>query len=383
MGEPAFLPYGHQSVDDDDIAAVVAVLRSDWLTTGPAVDEFEAAVAAVAGTRHAVAVSSGTAALHAGYAAFGLGPGAGLVTSPLSFAATATAALHLGARVGFADIEPATGNIDPAAVAAAVTRDTRLVVATDFAGHPADYAALEAVTKPAGIELFADAAHSFGASVEGRPATRLVAAAATSFHPVKAVTTGEGGAFLSDRDAEALAVRQFRNHGIVRDRAVLRRAVAAEHYYEVQSLGLNYRMPDVLAALGTSQLGKLARFLARRRTIAARYTAALAAIDTLEPPVVRAGVEPSWHLYVLRVHSAERRDPVFAALRDAGLGVQVHYAPIHTQPLFEDLGFERGQFPLAEDFAARAISLPLFPAMSDADVDRVIETVADVALRLL
>jgi dTDP-4-amino-4,6-dideoxygalactose transaminase len=366
MNERPTLPYGHQSLDEADIEAVVAVLRSDWLTTGPVVGAFEEAIAAAAGMEFAVAVSSGTAALHSGYAAYGIGPRTSIVTSPLTFAATATAALHLGAAVRFADVSPSTGNLDPLAVTGAIAGDTRLVVPTDYAGHPADYRALAALARERELGLMADAAHSLGARLDGRPATALADAAALSFHPVKAITTAEGGAFVAHRESLASAAKRFRHHGIVR---------LQKPYYEIRAPGLNYRLPDVLCALGLSQLGKLDRFLDRRRAIAERYSASFDAIETLEIPAVEEGCAPAWHLYVLRVREPARRDAMFSALTDAGLGVQVHYSPVHRHPLFEDLGYRAGDFPVAEDFAARAISIPLFPAMRDCDVDRVIESV--------
>lgn len=374
MSERPPLPYGRQSLDEDDIEAVVAVLRSDWLTTGPVVEAFEEAIAAVSGMEFAAAVSSGTAALHSGYAAFGIGPRTSLVTSPLTFAATATAALHLGAAVRFADVSPASGNLDPSAVGEAVAGDTRLIVPTDYAGHPADYAALGALARQHELGLMADAAHSLGARLDGRPATAFADAAALSFHPVKAITTAEGGAFVTHRECLASAVKRFRHHGIVR---------LQKPYYEIRTPGLNYRLPDVLCALGRNQLRKLQGFLDRRRAIAERYSAAFAAIGTLEIPVVAQGCTPAWHLYVLRVRVPDRRDALFSALADAGLGVQVHYPPVHRHPLFEELGYRAGDFPVAEDFARRAISIPLFPAMRDADVDRVIETVHAAARDVL
>lgn len=369
------LPYGSQWVDDDDIAAVVEVLRGEWLTTGPTVDAFEAALAAAGGARHAVAVSSGTAALHTMYAAAGLGRDDELVTSPLTFVATATAALMLGARVRFADVEPDTGTLDAAAAAAASTAATRLWVAVDYAGHPARYDELGTAAERHGVELLADAAHSFGARYKGRAVGAVARATATSFHPVKPFTSAEGGAVLTDDDRWAEAARAFRNHGMVRDRKRLRHPGAA-WYYEVQSLGLNYRLPDVLCALGLSQIGKLERFIARRRAIAARYQRAFAELAALELPVVRDDSEPAWHLYAVRVREASRRDAFFDALQARGLGVQVHYLPVHWHPAYEDLGYRRGLCPIAEDYAARVVSLPLFPKMTDSDVERVVETVA-------
>lgn len=376
MTEPR-LPYGRQCLGDDDIEAVAEVLRGEWLTTGPRVGEFERALAARVGVRHAVVVNSGTAALHAAYAASGLGPGDEVITSPLTFVATASTAIQLGATVRFADVEAATGLLDPEAARAAIRPSSKVLAPIDYAGHPADYDALRSVAEPHGLTVIADAAHSFGALRGGRPAGSLADMSATSFHPVKPLTTGEGGAVLTDGDAWRTAAARFRDHGIVREGPSLRRD-DGPWYYEVQSLGLNYRLPDILCALGLSQLRKLTDFLGRRREIAAFYSRELASIDGVALPRVEADTEPGWHLYVIRVEQSRRR-AFFERLRERGLGVQVHYPPVHLHPYFRDLGHAPGECPRAEEFAARAVSLPIFPLMTDADAQRVVETVAAVA----
>lgn len=379
---PLPLPYSTQWIDEDDVAAVAASLRSGWLTTGPAVAAFESALARATGAAHAVAVNTGTAALHTAYAAAGLGPGDEIVTSPLTFVATASAALMLGAKVRFADVDAATGNLDPAGLAALVGERTRLIVAVDFAGHPANYEALRAAGGAAAPRLVADAAHSLGASLGGRAVGTLADLTCLSFHPVKSVTTGEGGAVLTDDETLAEAARRFRNHGIVRDPAGLERQ-GAGWYYEVQSLGMNYRLPDILCALGISQLGKLDVFIARRRAIAAAYAEALGDVESLQLPVELAGARSSWHLYVVRVRDAARRDAFYEALRAEGLMAQVHYLPVYRHPYFERLGYVPDECPVANEFAARAVSLPLYPKMTDAEVDRVIGTVRRVAAAVL
>lgn len=372
MSDLPRLPYGRQSIDERDIEAVTEVLRGDWLTTGPKVQEFENALAELTGVPRAVVVNSGSAALHVAYFAAGLGPGDEIVTSPLTFVSTASCALHLGAKVRFADVDPSTGNLDPAAVDAVMGPDCKLIVPVDYAGHPADYAAMRAISERRGVAIVSDGAHSLGARREGRSVAQLADATATSFHPVKGVTTAEGGAVFTAREDWAERAERFRNHGIERV-PVRHRKTGGSGYYEVQDLGLNYRLPDVLCALGLSQLRRLDEFLARRREIAAQYSSAFAGIGGLELPTTEVGVEPSWHLYVIRVREAKRRDPLFDRLRAEGLGVQVHYRPVHLHPLFEDLGFTPGSCPVAEDYAARAISLPIFPAMGDDDLERVIE----------
>lgn len=368
------IPYGRQWIDDDDIAAVVEVLRSDYLTTGPAVDSFERAIETASGARHAVAMNSGTSALHAMYFAAGLRAGDEIITTPLTFAATANAALYLGATVRFVDVLPDTGNIDPAAVEAAIGPRTRLVVAVDYAGHPADYDQLAEVTEARGVTLLADAAHSLGATYHGRPVGTLAHASELSFHPVKPITTAEGGAVVTDDEDLAARAARFRTHGITRDPAVMERNDGPWHY-EQHDLGFNYRLTDVQAALGSSQLRRLDAFLARRSDIAARYRAAWAEVDALTLPTVRDGIEPGWHLFVVRVPHAEQRRPFFDRLRSLGLGVQVHYIPVHHHPYYRGLGFAPGSCPVAEDFSSRAVSLPIFPLMTDDEVDRVIATV--------
>jgi perosamine synthetase len=376
------IPYGRQWVDDDDIAAVVDVLRSDFLTTGPVVQGFEEALAAIVGVRHAVALNSGTSALHAMYFASGIGPGDEIVTSPLTFAATANAALYLSATVRFADVRSDTGNIDPTAADAACTPRTRAVVAVDYAGHPADYRSLSRLADTRGLDLLADAAHSLGATYHGRPAGSLARASALSFHPVKPVTTAEGGAIATDDEVLAGRAARFRTHGITRDPAELEAAVGPWHY-EQHDLGYNYRLSDIHAALGLSQLRRLAAFIERRRWIASRYLVELAGVAGLELPHVEDDVEPGWHLFVVRVTEASRRRSFFERLRDLGLGVQVHYMPVYAHPYYRGLGYRKGACPMAEDLSARAVSLPIFPRMADTDVVRVIDLVHRAAAEVL
>lgn len=376
------LPYGHQSIDADDIEAVVQTLGSEFLTTGPQVGAFEADLAAASGASHAAALNSGTAALHAAYAAIGVSQGDEIVTSPLTFAATGNAALYLGARPVFVDIDPSTGLIDPALVEDAITSRTRAIVAIDYAGQPADYAALRQTAERHNILLIADAAHSLGASDRGRAVGTLADVTALSFHPVKLITTGEGGAVLTD-DAEVHSqVMEFRSHGMVLQRSRLSRD-EGPWYMEMQSLGFNYRITDIQCALGRSQLRKLPNFLARRRAIAERYDRELSAIAGLNLPGRRRDAESAWHLYVVRVTDPAQRRPFLETLRRRGIGVQVHYLPVYRHPYYQGLGYREGLCPRAEDFYARAVSLPIFPGLSDDDVARVVETVGAVAREVL
>lgn len=375
------LPYGRQSVNDDDIKAVSDVLRSDFLTTGPAVSQFEAALGRQSGAAHAVAVNSGTAALHAAYFAVGVRPKDNVLTTPLTFAATANAALYLGATVTFADISPDTGTIDPASVAKAMTPGTRLVVAVDYAGHPADYGALRAAVAP-DVGIVSDAAHSLGASWDGRMVGTLADATTLSFHPVKLITTGEGGAVLTDDADVASRARTFRTHGIVRSDAP--DGVEEPWYYEMEELGLNYRLTDIQAALGSSQLRRAAEFVARRRAIADVYHRAFAGLDAIRLPTTRPGVASAWHLYVIRVRAgAEMRRRLFVRLRELGLGVQVHYIPVYWHPYYRRLGYRPGLCPNAEEFYSQAISLPMFPGMTDTDVESVVERVQTACASVL
>lgn len=368
------LPYGRQSIDEDDVAAVVAALRSDWLTTGPAVDAFEQAISAHVGGARAVSVTSGTAALHVAYAAAQVGPGDEVVTTPLTFVATAAAAALHGATVVFADVEPDTGNLDVQAARAAMTSRTRVVAAVDYAGLPADPVAFAALARETGTLFLEDAAHSVGSTWAGAPVGSFADLTTLSFFPTKNLTTAEGGAVVTSDPALETRARRFKNHGLVRDPAEQRWPDEGAWHQEVHELGLNYRLPDVLAALGTSQLRRLDAFTARRAEIHARYDAGLGDLAGVLTPAHRAEAQPAWHLYPLRVLDGRRRE-VFDALRAAGIGVQVNYVPAYWHPAFADLGYQRGMCPHAETYYSQQISLPLFPDLTDADVDRVIEQV--------
>jgi len=367
------IPYGRQTIEDDDVEAVVEALRAPLITQGPRIEAFERALCAATGAGHAVAVSSGTAALHLAYAAAGLGPGDELVTSPNTFLATANAAVFLGARPLFADVEQRHHNLDPAAAEAAVTARTRALVAVDFAGHPADFAALREVADRRGLRLLADASHSLGARYRGRPVGTLADLTCLSFHPVKAITTGEGGAVLTDDAALARVCRELRTHGVVRGADGLG-PDAPPWAYEMRRLGFNYRVTDLQCALGRSQLGKLDRFLRRRRVLARRYAERLRGLADVVVPHEAEDVESAWHLYVVLV-PAERRRSVFEAMRADGIGVQVHYIPVYRQPYYARLlAVAPERFPHAERYYARAISLPLYPGLTEQDQDRVVDS---------
>jgi UDP-4-amino-4,6-dideoxy-N-acetyl-beta-L-altrosamine transaminase len=366
------LPYGRQSISEDDIEAVTAVLRGDWLTTGPAVAAFEEAVSGVAGGHRTVSCTSGTAALHVAYAALGVGPGDEVVTTPMTFVATASGASLRGATVVFADVDPDTALLDPAAVDAAVTDRTRVVAAVDYAGHPCDYDALQPIADRVGAVTLADAAHSVGGSYRGRPVGDLADVTTMSFFPTKNLTTAEGGAVVAKDADVARRAAEFHNIGLVRDPDRFEITDQGPWHQEVHELGLNYRLTDVACALGLSQLRRLDRFTARRAAIKARYDAALADVPGVRTPPQAPDVSPAWHLYPLRVLDGRRLE-VFERMREAGIGVQVNYLPVHWHPVYARQGYRRGSCPNAEAFYEQELSLPMFPDLTDDQVDSVVE----------
>jgi UDP-4-amino-4,6-dideoxy-N-acetyl-beta-L-altrosamine transaminase len=371
------LPYGRQSVSEDDVEAVADVLRGDWLTTGPTVDEFEEAVSQVAGGHQVISCTSGTAALHIAYAALGLAPGDEVVTTPMTFVATASGASLLGATVRFADVDPESALIDPGCVEALVGDRTRVVAAVDYAGQPCDYPRLQEIADRVGAVTLADAAHSVGGAVDGRPVGDLADVTTFSFFPTKNLTTGEGGAVVAKDPAVARRAREFHNIGLVRDPDRFEVTDQGAWHQEVHELGLNYRLTDVGCALGLSQLRRLPEFARRRAEIKQGYDEALAGVEGVATPPQRAGTTPVWHLYPVRVLDGRRRE-VFDRMRAAGIGVQVNYLPVYWHPVYARLGYRRGTCPNAEAFYEQQLSLPMFPALTDDDVDRVVTTLADI-----
>ncbi len=374
------LPYGRQSVDEADVQAVVEVLRSDWLTTGPKVGEFEEAFAARMSAAHAISFSSGTAALHGAAFAAGLKPGDEAITSPMTFAATANCVLYQGATPVFADVSGDTLNLDPDQVAAKIAAKTRVLLPVDYAGHPADLTPIMALARSKGLIVIEDACHALGAEYGGRRVGSIADMTVFSFHPVKHITTGEGGMVTTNDAKLAETLRRFRNHGISSD--ARQRQSAGQWHYEMVLLGFNYRLPDIVCALGIQQLKRLDANLARRREVAAAYTAAFREMPGVIPPAVRSGVNPAWHLYPIRLDleklTADRAE-IFRALRAENIGVNVHYIPVHLHPYYRDrFGYQGGEFPVAEDAYARLISLPMFHGMSDQDVEDVIRAMTKV-----
>ena len=375
-----FLPYGHQSIDEADIQAVVDTLRSDWLTTGPRVAEFEEAFAVRTGARHAVSFSSGTAALHAAAFTAGLEAGDEAITSPFTFVATSNCVLYQNAVPVFADVSPDTLNLDPDLAAARVTSRTRVILPVDYAGHPADMTPIMELAERRGLVVIEDASHALGAEYKGRPVGSVAHMTVFSFHPVKHITTGEGGMVTTGNPKFAETLRRFRNHGISSD--ARQRQSAGQWHYEMVLLGFNYRLTDIACALGIQQLKKLDANLLRRRQIAERYTAAFREIPELISPAVRDEVNPAWHLYPIRLNRGKLktdRGQVFQALRAENIGVNVHYIPVHRHPYYsERFGYRGGEYPVAEDAYDRLISLPMFHGMTDEDVDDVIRAVNKV-----
>jgi perosamine synthetase len=440
-----FIPYGRQHIDDNDIYSVIKTLRSDWLTTGPKVEEFERTVADYVGAKYAIAVSSGTAALHAAMHALEIDPGDEVIVPPITFAATANCVVFQGGTPVFTDVDPNTLLIDPIKVEAAITQKTKAIIAVDYAGQPCDYDRLHKIADKHGLALVADGCHALGAEYKGKKVGSLADMTVFSFHPVKHITTGEGGMITTDDKSLANRMRLFRNHGITRDpsrfvspegvgiRSALCALPSAQSwFYEMLDLGYNYRLTDIQCALGLSQLTKLPEFLQRRREIAALYDEALSDISGIEPLGLRADVLPveqsarhmaqsegkegapsdstpcsirhapsdfqpnssamllapssmlskhAYHLYVIRLKGVDR-EKVFKSLRERNIGVNVHYIPVHLHPFYrERFATAPGLCPIAEKVYEHILSLPMFPGMTNEDVEKVIETVNEAIMQ--
>lgn len=374
------LPYGRQSIDEDDLHAVIETLRSDWLTTGPKVAEFEEAFAAWTGAQYAVGFSSGTAALHGAAFAAGIGTGDEAITSPLTFAATANCILYQGGKPVFADVCPDTLNLNPARVEALINGQTKAVLPVDYAGHPADLNTFLEIADRYGLVVIEDACHALGAEYQGKRVGGIAHMTVFSFHPVKHLTTGEGGMVTTNNPQYADTLRRFRNHGINSDARDRQRE--GQWHYEMVLLGFNYRLTDVACALGLRQLSKLEANLQRRRDIATRYTRAFSELSVISVPQVRPECLPAWHLYPIRVIKDKLgagREEVFRALRAENIGVNVHYIPVHLHPYYKQrFGYRGGEYPVAEGAYELLISLPMFHGMQDRDVEDVIEAVGKV-----
>ncbi len=378
------IPYGKQDISQDDINAVVRVLRSDFLTQGPVVPEFEKQVATYCGAKHAQAVNSATSALHIACMALGLGQGDWLWTSPITFVASANCGLYCGAQVDFVDIDPRTYNLCPVALerkllsAQTNGKLPKVVVAVHLAGQPCNMKALHTLAQRFGFKLIEDASHAIGGCYEGEPigSCRYSDITVFSFHPVKVITTAEGGMVLTQSDALAQRMALFRSHGITRDPEQMTRAPDGPWYYQQIELGYNYRMTELQAALGVTQMQRLDMFVSRRHALAKRYDEALTDLPVVTPwqhPDGYSGL----HLYVVRLKLDQIKSThveVFEKLRALGVGVNLHYIPVHLQPFYQQMGFKLGDFPEAERYYSEAISLPMYPLLTDAQQDAVVST---------
>jgi dTDP-4-amino-4,6-dideoxygalactose transaminase len=363
------IPYGRQSINDADIAAVVEALQSEWLTTGPLVEKFEDALEKVVGAP-AVTVTSGTAALHCAYAAIGIKPGDEVITPPITFIATQATAALMGAKIVFADVQSDTANIDPSAVEAAITKRTKAIVAVDYAGHPAELDELKVITEKHGIYLIEDAAHSIGSTYKNRPVGSIADITTFSFFPTKNLTTTEGGAVCSPISELLERARKFSRQGLIRNPKQFKIRTEGPWHQEVQEFGLNYRLPDVLSALGISQLSRISEFKARRRAIYKQYLQNLEGLEWLTVPIERDYVDSNWHLFPVRV-SPEIREPLFNHLRKNDIGVQVNYLPAYRHPVFEKLRIKHNKFTNSESFYESEISLPMYVGLQDSQIAKV------------
>lgn len=363
------IPYGKQTIGAEDIAAITEVLNSDWLTTGPKVVEFEQAVADFCGVEHGVAMSNGTAALHAAMASLEIAPGDEVIVPAITFVATANAVVYQGGTPVFADVDPDTLLVDPSSIKERLSPRTKLIVAMDYAGQPCEYDALREISSARGIPLLADACHAIGAEYKGTKVGALADVTTLSFHPVKPITTGEGGMVLTSDDKLAEKMRVFRNHGITTD--FRQRESAGAWDYDMVSLGYNFRLPDLACALGISQLKKLPAWIARRNEIAEIYRKAFDSMPGVEPIPMRANRSHGYHLFVVKV--AGDRTAAFRKLRAEGIGVSVHYKPVYLHPFYQARGYQAGLCPIAEREFQKLLSLPIYPLMSQEDVEEVVE----------
>ena len=377
-----FVPYGRQYIDEEDIEAVIEVLKSDFITQGPKIKEFESKLARKLDAKYAVVFSSGTAALHAAYFAAGLQSGDEFITTPMTFAATSNAGLFLGAKPIFADIEPDTGNIDATQIEKLITPKTKLISVVHYAGHPVDLEPVKETADKYNLKVVEDACHSLGAKYKNTSigSSKYSDATVFSFHPVKHITTGEGGAVLTNDGEIYEKLLMFRNHGITRDREKFINTPHGDWYYEMQFLAPNYRMTDLQAALGISQLKKLDYFVKRRREIAQIYNQTFKGNSYFDLPPEKEYAYHSYHLYPIRLksHLWEKKREIFRKLREEGVGVQIHYIPVYLHPYYQRLGYQKGICPKAENFYQAEISLPIYPAMTDEDIEFVIEKILKV-----
>lgn len=366
------IPYGKQTIEQDDIQAVVDVLKSDFLTTGPKIAEFEQTVADYVGAKYAVAISNGTSALHAACFAAGIGPGDEVITTPLTFAASANCVLYCGGTPVFADVDPKTYNIDPEDIRRKITDRTKAIIAVHLAGQPCDMDAIHSIAREHGLIVIEDGAHALGSVYKGKKVGSMSDMTTFSFHPVKPITTGEGGMIVTDNEEFYKKMVLFRSHGITRDDSMMTRN-DGPWFYQQFDLGYNYRITDIQCALGCSQMKKLDRFLARRKEIVAHYNEAFADCDNIITPYQLSDTESGWHLYIVQVKNCDRRQ-VFEKMREKGIGVNVHYIPVYMHPYYQEHGYENVHCANAEEIYSHIISLPLYPGLTSEQQDYVIDT---------
>lgn len=366
-----YIPYGTQSISEEDIQAVVDVLRSDYLTTGPKVAEFEKKVAEYVGAKYAVAIANGTAALHAACFAAGIKEGDEVITTPITFAASANCALYCGAKPVFADIDLDTYNISPEEIEKKITDKTKAIIPVHYTGQPCDMDAILEIAKKHHLIVIQDAAHALGADYKGKRIGSIPDMTTFSFHPVKHITTGEGGMIVTNDEKLYERLVLFRSHGITRDEKLLHKK-EGDWYYEQLALGYNYRITDIQCALGVSQLKRLDEFVAKRRALVKRYNEAFGGAKGIKIPAQQEGCNSSWHLYVIQV---EHRKEVFDKLRKAGIGVNVHYIPVYRHPYYQENGYAQVHCENAENLYEHIISLPLYPDLTEKEQDYVIENV--------
>ena len=366
------IPYGKQTIEQDDIQAVVDVLQSDFLTTGPKIAEFEQIVADYVEVKYAVAISNGTSALHAACFAAGIGPGDEVITTPLTFAASANCVLYCGGTPVFADVDPKTYNIDPEDIRRKITDRTKAIIAVHLAGQPCDMDAIHSIAREHGLIVIEDGAHALGSVYKGKKVGSMSDMTTFSFHPVKPITTGEGGMIVTDNEEFYKRMVLFRSHGITRDASMMTRN-DGPWFYQQFDLGYNYRITDIQCALGCSQMKKLDRFLARRKEIVARYNEAFADCDNIITPYQLSDTESGWHLYIVQVKNCDRRQ-VFENMREKGIGVNVHYIPVYMHPYYQEHGYENVHCANAEEIYSHIISLPLYPGLTSEQQDYVIDT---------
>ena len=369
------IPYGRQTIEEDDIQAVVDVLRSDYLTTGPKIAEFEKMVADYVGAKYAVAISNGTSALHAACFAAGIQPGDEVITTPLTFAASANCVLYCGGTPVFADVDPKTYNIDPEDIRRKITDKTKAIIAVHLAGQPCDMEEIHKIAKEHDLLVIEDGAHALGSVYKGKKVGTLSDMTTFSFHPVKPITTGEGGMIVTDNEQFYQKMMLFRSHGITREENLMTRN-DGPWFYQQLDLGYNYRITDIQCALGCSQMKKLDRFLARRKQIVARYNEAFADCENIITPYQLPETESGWHLYIVQVKNCDRRK-VFEALREQGIAVNVHYIPVYMHPYYQEHGYKDVHCKNAEEIYSHIITLPLYPALTEEQQKFVIEKIMD------